>query len=147
MSTAWSDIGTALTTFVSNLDISSVAAGGWNQVLNYPPKQVTAWPTAVVHPSEGQDVELDSHSDTGEYTYWIELVYSWEDAATAEAKTRALADLLHGAVLSEVRGTPPFGFTDAYAIGNITHSWGFSEDGLLRYYRIAITLRVEEPLV
>lgn len=142
----YAEIGTALFDLVNDLDITSVVAGGWAEGLTIPPKQVQDWPTFAVYPATDIPVDLDNYNDEVDYTFWIDLYYSFELATDAELTLRELADLVAVAVRQQKRATPPLGLSEAFAFGPISGTWGFDAENGLRLYRLAVTIKVEQPL-
>lgn len=142
----YADVGDALFALVNTLDISSVLAGGWVGAFNHPVKQIDDWPAFAVVPATDANADLDSVSDEVDYTWWVFLYYSFNDATTAEGSLRKLADLLASRIRKEKRATPPLGLPAAYALGSLNGSWGYDEEHGLRFFRLDVQIKVDQPL-
>lgn len=149
MTDAYTRIGNDLYAFVSAINITSVELDGWGNTFNRPfePDEVTAggYPTLMVIPAEDEASTLDSHTDSDRIVFWVHLIYSVQEVKIdGEAKIRALADLVRNALKRERLDPSPLG-NDAYDL-QMSGSWGWDTERGERYYRLIVTIHVDQVL-
>ena len=139
MATFYASQGQALYNLFTGIDISSIFASGWGSTFNYPPKDVSLYPALFVLPAQDTEDRLDSSTDSFVSTWWVDLVVSYQAAATAEAQLRQLVDLCATTLRKQVASASPLsGSTDF--IGKITGTWTGDKEQGWRIYRFAIEL-------
>ena len=146
MSTTYTTIGQALYDLVNGLTITGIYASGWGTKANYPLKAVTSYPAFSVTPALDAEDDMDTISDLATVTYWVILYDSFENAATSEAKLRALVDLVRTELRKQKRSSTPLGGA-AITLGTLTGEWGADVEEGLRFYRLSVTAKVDESLI
>lgn len=149
MTSTITDVGTALSTFVGNIDITSIYSENWAHKFNRPfePEEVTdgGYPTLMIVPAEDESSTLDSRTDSDRIVYWVTLLESMSDTInTGESSIRALADLVRNELRDERTKPNPLG-SDNYDL-QLSGTWGWDIDRGERFYRLIVTVNVAQTL-
>jgi hypothetical protein len=130
----------ALFDLVNEVDVEEATGDEWQFAYKHPVKQPDGYPGFCVHPARNQTRVIDSATNEGLYTFWVDLFYTFEDAAAGEDKLITLADVVYDTLLENLKSIEPL--DGASFDGDPFGSWGSTQDMGERFYRIEVTARV-----
>lgn len=147
MNRGYGDIGDAIYALVDAIDIDSAYPDGWSERYNTMPKLLdrSSFPAFAVAPVSDTQVAADKRLDDDTFQFWVLIIDSFFDSPVAEDRMRSLVDLVRERLREERDAVQPFGLSEVNLV-SLTGEWEYDEEHGYRFYRLGLSVRVQQDL-